>query len=305
MKTNALAKVLVLAGGFVFAASANVFAGPEPITSGKESKEVQMQQAEPCDPRWWISVGGGAEWDIGSTDFSRDFHFTRIGFIPGGGPFSVSQRSPALEWDDVYDTTWHIRGELGYALTQHLDVFGAFNYAHADANDFQNWGAFSVSTFFVSASVPLRVRFDDYNSYGGELGFRYYFLSRQARFRPYVSLSGGASHVDNIDITAIADASSVGGPADVPYFQGPFFESTWVGTGTALLGLEANLTCHWAIGVNGGAHYQTRLDQDDSELRRFREFSGAPVRTSRIQSANDDVADRWTVPVTGYLKFRF
>lgn len=306
MKTKTLTRVLFIAAGLC-AASANVFSGPEPLGAGKESKEVQLLPAPVCDPRWWISVGGGAEWDIGSTDFSRDFHFTRFGFITGAGPFSVSERSPALEWDDVYDTTWRARGEIGFALTQHLDIFGAFNYAHADSAGFQDWGVFSVSAFFGTATFPLRAKFDDYDSIGGELGFRYYFLSRQARFRPYVSLSGGASHVDNIDINVVANAAGLGGPDDSPYFSGPFFQETWVGTGTAVLGLEANLTCHWTIGVNGGAHYQTRLEQDDTELRRFRTFGGVPFLggTTRIGTANDDVGDRWTVPVTGYVKFRF
>jgi hypothetical protein len=304
MQTNALTRVVIFACGFVLAAT-NAFAGPEQITTGKESKDVPIEQAPACDPRWWVNVGGGAEWDIGSTDFSRDFHYTVFGFFPGIGPFSVSQRSPALQWDDVYDTTWRLRSEFGYALTQHLDVLAAFNYAHADANDFQDWGTFSVTSFFGTATAPLNVRFDDYDSIGGEIGFRYYILSRQARFRPYVSFSGGASHVDNIDITAVVDESGLGGPADLAFFHGPFFEGSWVGSGTATLGFEANLTCHWTIGVNGGAHYQTRLDQDDSELRRFRSLQGTPVRTSRIQSANDDVADRWTAPVTGYIKFRF
>ena len=151
----------------------------------------------------------------------------------------------------------------------------------------------------------MRARFDDYDSFGGEIGFRYYLLSRQARFRPYLSISGGASHVDDIDVTVLADTTSFAGPSDLSFFHGSFFESDWIATGSGLLGVEANLTCHWTIGVNGGAHYQSRLQENDSDLRRFRSFLGTPVSTTRFRTVNDDVADRWTVPVTGYLKFRF
>ena len=65
-----------------------------------------------------------------------------------------------------------------------------------------------------------------------------------------ISLSGGATHVDSIDISTTAQLVGGGTPEFLVY-KGGFFNDSWVGAGTALLGVEFIVACHWAIGVNG------------------------------------------------------
>ena len=100
MRTNALTQAVIFASGLVFATS-GIFAGPEPIDTGKDSKTVELQPAPVCAPRWYVSLGGGAEWDIGANDFTREVRYSAFGFFPGIGPFSVTQRTPSLDWHDV------------------------------------------------------------------------------------------------------------------------------------------------------------------------------------------------------------
>ncbi len=286
-------------------AAGTTFAGPEIMSTGKESKAVQMEQAPACDPRWYFSLGGGADFDIGNSGFSHAFESSVPGFNLTFGPFLARQSSPKVQWDDAFDTTWHAGGEFGYALTDHLEVFVSGAYSHADSAGSVDWGAIKIFTFGPTFTLPLRAQWDDYDAFGGELGFRFHFLSRQARFRPYLALSGGAMHVDDIGFSFNADASSVGGPSDFRVFRGNFFDSSWVGTGAAVVGVEANLTCHWTLGVNGGVRYQTRLEGNDGDLV-GRDFIGlVPVPLNKIRPANNDAGDRWTVPVSGYVKFRF
>lgn len=311
MTPSALTKyfiVVLAAVGFVPA----LMAGPEQLPDrSKESKNVEMVQPPPvCDPRWYISIGGGGDFNIGDTHINdavrRDFNVQFFGF-----PFPVGSADiKSHNFDDVYDDGYHIQGEIGYALTQHLELFGSFRYAHADAANRTTGSSISVDFPGVFTGVfPIESEFEDYDSWGGELGFRYYFLSRQAHWRPYLAVSGGASHVDGIGITTFADLTDVGGGDDVQVFKGSFLEENWVATAAAVVGLEFNVTCHWTLGVNGGVRYASRLDDDDSDLNRdgFSIANGfATVRSFRFANeSNNNSGDRWTVPVTGYLKFRF
>ncbi|MEY2546544.1 MAG: hypothetical protein QOG48_1661, partial [Verrucomicrobiota bacterium] len=244
MNRNAFIVSLVISAAAFVSFNQALYAGPETISSGKESKQVQMEQAPVCDPRWYFSLGGGADFDLGSTDFTRAFEYRMVSGLLGG-PATLSQHAPSLDWSDVYDTTWHAGGEIGYALTEHLELFGAFNYAHADSTGFHDWGILRASAVRVGTlGFPLRASFDDYDAITGELGFRFFFLSRQARIRPYLAISGGATHVDNIDLNAVIDVRSIGGPDDATFARGSFYEDSWVGTAAAVLGVEANLTCH-------------------------------------------------------------
>jgi hypothetical protein len=270
-----------------------------------------MEQTPACDPRWYFSINAGGDFNIGTTRINDSQTTTFIplvanpgGFLVGFGTANIVRHS----FDDVYDSGYHVEGEFGYSLTQHLDVFARFRYAHADATDRTRGSTFDFFTFGGPAgTIPFGSEFDDYDSWGGELGFRFYFLPRAAHFRPYVALSGGASQVDAIGIRTFADLSAFGGGSDVEIYRGAFFNDSWVGTGSAVLGFEFNIGCHFTVGVNGGVRYESRLDDDDTDLNtRGFTFTGITVTNfSFANQTNNNSGDRWTAPVTGYLKFRF
>jgi hypothetical protein len=291
---------LFVGGGIVTTS----FAGPESLPDYSKGKNPVIEETAPvCDPRWYISLGGGLDIDLGGTDLTHNFDrdFTSFFFI-----FPVASRAEmqSHDWNDVYDDAWRIQGEVGYALTQHLEVFGLFKYAHADATNRTSGDRLLLTLFGPTAVYNLRSDFGDYDAFGGELGFRFYFTPRASHIRPYVSVSGGATHVDSIDISTTANRVGSGAP-DFLVYRGGFFNDSWVGAGTALLGVEFIVACHWAIGVNGGVHYETRLDQNDSNFKDFASFGATGVPLRAFRDANNDSGDRWTAPVTGYVKFRF
>jgi hypothetical protein len=313
MRINAFAKhffiMAVATAGIVPA----MLAGPEPLADRSKDKEVQMEQQAPlCDPRWYISIGGGADFDLGSTKISHGFDANVFADTPASffTPFDLHFRSH--DWSDVYDNAWRIQGELGYVLSQHLEVFGRFKYEHADSAGRTSGDHIVVggrNGFRVFLDFPVSTEFSDYSSWGGELGFRFFFLPKESRLRPYVAFSGGASHVDSIDFAMFADFTGFGdGGPGFDFLRGSFFEDSWVGTASAVLGLEVALNCHWALGVEGGARYDSKLSPDDSTFTGRRLildplFANFPLRPFR--PINNDSGDRWTVPVTGYVKFRF
>jgi hypothetical protein len=278
-----------------------VLAGPEPISAKDKNPIVEVPTT--CDPRWYVSVGGNAEFNFGGNNFNNGAHEHFA--IPQTADIDVDLQSH--DYNDVYNNPFYsIEGELGYVLTRHIELFGTFRYSASPGSDWT-----SGSTVFIdvpqnfTGTFPVRSKFGDFNSYGGELGFRYFFLPKETRLRPYFSLSGGASYVSSINVQTHADASSVGGPSDVTVFKGAFFDDSWVGTGAALLGLEYSMNCHWVLGLNAGVRYQSELQDSDRDLNRFNNGGTAPFDISFINKLNDNAGDRWSVPITGYIKFRF
>ena len=266
----------------------SVLAGPEPLPDRSKEKEVQMVQQSVCDPRWYFNIGVGGDFNIGDAIWNEEVTVNGS-FAGGSSPFYDSYAVVrAHSFDDIYHSGVHAQVEIGYALTQHLELFGTLRYAHADAIGRIPGGPVDIaitSTFPEFSSPTSTDEFGDYNSWGGELGFRFFFRSRQARWRPYVAISGGASHVDSIEISTFTDVFA---QMDALVVRAPFFNESWIGTGSAVLGLDVNLTCRWTLGVNGGVRYESPLDANGGNLIR-----------------GSDSGDRWTIPVTAYLKFRF
>jgi hypothetical protein len=306
-----LAAALTLAAGIL----QPLLAGPEPFRGN--DKEVEIVPAA-CDPRWYISVGGGVDIDTGS-EFSNGVHSVDEPLMG----ITTDLRVKSRNYNDVYKDWYQVRAEVGYAITQHLEVFGTFNYTQADAQ------TITGSKLVISSPlIPITGQigfdfvshFDDYQSYGGELGLRYYFLAKEARIRPYISLSGGATWVDAIGLHATTDFLGFG----FTVYDGPFYNDSVVGTGRALFGLEfAVIPCRFAVGVDAGVKYSSSLEGDDSGFQSNSTTSGLAAfaherlqtngSSGGIQSAflsmlrplNDNGAERWSIPVSVYAKFRF
>lgn len=284
-----LGAAIFFAGGM----SATTFAGVEVLPDYSKDKKTIVQQQPVCDPRWYISVGGGGDFDFGATDINHAFTSDFVAGVP------VTAFIKSHDWNAVYDPAWRLQGELGYELMSHLELFGLFKYAQAAATD-RATGSHAALTS-IGGDIPLNIQFGHYNSYGGEIGVRYFFLPKESRIRPYVSISAGGTYMNGIDIHLTADPSSVGGPPVVTAYRGGFFNDSWIGTGAAMLGIEMAIDCHWSVGIEGGARYESQPDENDRNFAGF--VRNVPVGAFR--QINNDSADRLYCPVNGYVKFRF
>jgi hypothetical protein len=297
-------KASLLTVGLLALAANFAFAGPEGLPDYSKGKNPIVEVPTACEPRWYFSINSGADIDTGATDLVHGFtrNFISESFVNVPTTAVIQSR----DWNNVYDNAWRIEGELGYVLTSHLELFGLFRYEHAQAPD-RTTGSHVILSFFLSDDIPISSKFDDYNSYGGELGARYFFLPKQAKLRPYISISGGVTHVNAIGIRTTADLSQFGDSAEAPVYKGGFFDDSLVWNAGGMLGLEYRAECHWSIGVEAGVRYESQLDQNDRDFKGFTGFDGIPIGVplAPFRRANDDVGDRLVCPVMGYLKFRF
>lgn len=265
------------------------FAGPEPIVDTPTEKNVVEQKVE-RECNWYFSLGGGTDFDFDSTQFNRAH------VIPG--EIGLAELDVASQnYNDVFDTNYRIQGEFGYALGEHVEFFGRFTYDGANS---QTTGAIRVRT--IEGNLNLKSEWGDYNSYGGEVGIRYFFVSRRACVRPYISLSGGATRVESIDLTSRA-ANNFGpfATGDV-VFDGNFYGNSVVATGSALAGIEVPITRCFAVGADAGLRYESKLAKDDGDLKRS---SFAGLGFQNLNKINDNAGDRLFCPVTLYAKIRF
>jgi hypothetical protein len=267
---------LLIAGSLASAA----YAGPSELPDYSKDKNPVVQQQRECDPRWYISIGGGTDFDYGATDFSNSVN----ALVPA---FGIGLNIKSHEYSGAYDTNFYrFQGEVGYVLLRNFEVFAMFKYSHADS---QLTRGSTVTVLGGGPTFGLVDTWGDYTSYGGELGFRYFFLPQSVRFRPYVSIAGGATHVDSIDL-------SVHVVGDGTAFKGAFYNSSVVGTGSAMLGVEIPLACHFSVGVEGGVRYESSLSGNDRDL-----INQGYSAVTKINNAGD----RLYCPLTAYVKFRF
>ena len=307
MKTKALTSVLSIA----FAAlSSNGLAGVEPIDASK-SKEM-IQPAPACDPRWYLSIGGGLDIDFQATDFVSATDFTLESTTP---PVIEPQLElyKSRSYDDVYGNLYRIQGEIGYVLTNHIEIFAllkyAFGYGGHFGGDLDRQPSPPDEHFF-----PIDTYYGDYRSWGGELGLRYFFCSKETwepwRFRPYVSLSAGATHVESIQVVA-RYLSNEFGPV-IPAFAGNLYDDSVVGTGALMLGVELPVSCHWAFGVEAGVRYESELDSTDVIRRTITDYDDSREEANSFHYRVGDNAGHYNsdgarlyCPANVYLKFRF
>ena len=272
--TQTILSTVFLTSGFII----STFAGPASIPDYSKDKNPVVQQTV-CDPKWYISIGGGTDFDYQATDF---FNSARSLVFGGAVLLDINSHT----YDSVYNTNFYrIQGEVGYVLTNHIEVFGLFKYSHADSEVTSG----STATVVGGPSFVLTDHWGDYSAWGGELGLRYFFLPKEARFRPYVSISGGATAVDSIDLLVIDSTGSTA-------FKGALYDNSVVGTGALLIGLEVRVTCHFSVGADAGVRYESKLEGNDTDL--------TAQGYSAISNVND-AGDRLYCPLTVYAKFRF
>ena len=271
------------ASAVLLTGSVLTFAGPEPM----ESKDKMVMAPPPvCDPRWYISIGGSVDFHFG------DFSSKVDEFVFGNEVFIESR-----DWGDVYDFGWNIQGEVGYVLNDHIELFGGFSYHRADSNSVVQEDAFD------GFGSRLELRWGDYESFGGELGLRYFFFAKgQEKLRPFVSIAGGAAHVDDIGL----HVEGLNFPSGTIY-NGAFYDSGIVGTATALFGVEYNVTCHFAVRIDAGIRWESGLDQNDRDFPSSltTAISFQEEIASTLHRLNNEEAGHFTVPVTVSAVFRF
>jgi hypothetical protein len=189
------------------------------------------------------------------------------------------------KFSKVYDAPAQFGIEMGYGLTDNVEVFGGLNYSKAEGSRIQV-GTATVAA--LNAVLPTFGEFGDLTNFEFEAGARYFFAGEG--FTPFIGGSLGAVQQDDVKATfTIPDAPSGG----ITLANVPFFKKT-----TALsVGVEGGVSFGLSDTIDGrlsaGAKYIGAARGDDSAL------SGLGLGTINNGS------ERWSYPIKATLAVRF
>jgi hypothetical protein len=216
--------------------------------------------------RWNLTLSGGAAVPTGG-----DFHQGGSGTVLG-----LPTRVEAKKNGDIFDRGMGWRADVGYGVSRHVEIFGAFAWNRAEASEL------SVGNV---ASLDLRASFGDYTSYGVDAGMRYHFAP-DARIVPYVSALAGLRRIEAIPGTFSVPAAGVVLP------DTPFFDDSLVPAFGGDLGVLVAVSSRVSVGVEGGVRYHTELSEIEG------------LAGTGLENLND-AGNRWSVPISGVVRFAF
>lgn len=257
-------------------------------TSYQSGHYAQQSASEDCCfgtqklSRWNIEAGVGPEFIVGGNALTGSQ--THEGIVD---PVTVLND---VSMDSAYNTGY--RADLGasYAFTPNRKLTGQVYYSQADGKDI---------AFGSQNDVELRGQMSDYKSYGVEAGLRQYFhpspMPLLNSVRPYVEGKVGAAHVDSIGLENVRGVTATNPLTPTSL---ALYESGWVPTGAALVGVETPLFSRMTVGVETGVRYNGKPKSDNSDF-------GAPGDFNTRYSGLNNGGDRWSIPLTIRGRYRF
>jgi hypothetical protein len=222
--------------------------------------------AEGIEGRFSVSLQGGTDIEL-----SGNVHEGGSGIVLAL-PTTVEARS----FSDVYDPSVRGQASIGYGIGPRSEVFLRGSYYRTSSN------ALQVGTV---AGLVLNADFADYKEWGGELGYRYYFMADQP-FKPYMSLAAGLRSISELPSTFSVPAAGV-------VLSGvPFYDKSTVAVFGGDLGFSYDVSENVGLGIEAGLRYQS----GPSDLDGLAGTGLEPI---------NDAGSRWSVPLLATVTFRF
>ncbi len=265
------------------AAALPAFAGETYSASSKDKNPVIEKPS--TEPRFYIDLLAGGEFDNGLTDFISNGN-ANLNTFAGGFPtpiVDVARARPAAiavvpliglfqarDFQETHDVAVvNGRLELGYHVLPYLSAFVGGTYSHAGGNNRANVGTVLDPTGFFGSP---RGRFDlyagvgQYQAFSGIAGIKLNtprtildLLHIPRAIKPYLVLSAGGKYVDDQNIRFYTDNASI---VDTGRLR--LYEASWVFTAEAQLGYELQLTRSLSINLENGYGYDTAPQQGGS-----------------------------------------
>ena len=225
---------------------------------------------------------GGTEFDIDGTVFGAASESLTGTFLGGALSTTVTFSADEQSFSDVYELPMVFGFGFNYGLSKTGELFGGFRYTRAEAKEFDALGVSANITFagvaVLSGSGRITGEFDDYKAFGGEIGYRHFFLNTKS-FTPFVSGALGFKKTQDINLDLSFNGASL--LDDVKFYDDAF-------TGTAALGFgfRYNVSQGVTLGVETGLRFEGSLSEDDTDLTGGGSF----------ENINDD-GDRLSFPL--------
>ena len=245
------------------------FAGETTVTSSSKDKNPVIEKPA-TEPRFYVNLLAGGEFDNGVTDFLSDGRGVNVGRPPTsaiGSRVNIPAFFQARDFNETHDSpAINGRLELGYKIKPYLSVFVGGTYSHADGKSRANVGTvIDTNGSFGGAGqrYNLFAGVGQYQSFSGIGGIKLTtprtildLLHLPHAIKPYLVLSAGAKYVDNQFIRFYTDNTAI---VDTGRFK--LYDESWVFTAEAQLGYELQLTRNFSINLENGYGYDTKPDR--------------------------------------------
>lgn len=268
-KSNSFHTVLrsIQTGSLLLAAAAglslNAQAGEEYSRTSNKDKNV-IQQAQPKEPKFYLTLSGLAEWDYNAARFVTDGNavFNGTAYNPAVAGNQYAAHIHSANFTSTHDPVIGARTDIGYQVLPWLSVFGGFTYSHANGHERR------VGYVVDDGSVPniaagrydLWASLGDYQSYAGRGGVkintpRYLLdlLHLPKAISPYASLSIGGKYLESQEVSFFSGTRS----RFVDTAYGTMYGNSWVLTAEGALGYELKLTRNLSVVLESTYGYDT------------------------------------------------
>src|SRR5688572_990868 len=135
---------------------------------GLSGTATAQEERSEIEGRWTLSVRGGLDLPL-----TGDFHGGS-----GGTVLGLPTTVDAKDYGDVYGNTWRGEAQLGYGVSERVELFASGSYAKKSADLLQVGNV---------GGLDLNAQFGDYEEIGIEGGMRY-FLRTSSSLKPYLAL---------------------------------------------------------------------------------------------------------------------
>ena len=232
---------------------------------------AHAQTARPERP-WSVDFGIG--WDNG---ISGNINSSAVGTLAGETVVILKNK-----YEDVYGTGLHLRFGGGYMLNDQQELRVTFTFQSLDA-DLTRLGDFGASNLYA--------QFDDYQSFGLDVGYRQYTQLKPS-IRGYGEATIGLAFIGETDV--VLSAPAVNFVADAT----DFYDRTAAFTFGVNVGVlfdikqQAGVFSNVGVFTQIGLRYVTGMAEVDQLIG------------SGLETINDSSA-RWAMPFTAGLRVRF
>jgi len=154
-----------------------------------------------------------------------------------------------VSYRDAYKTGIRTSAGIEHDVASRTTLLARGFYKKAEAND---------TIFDLGAGdggVQRFGGFSDYQSYGGEIGFREYLNNEGRGIRPYIGATAGAAYAEAIDIVRLSSDGDADATATSRLYDGD-----WVPTASAVVGVDLPLSRNASFGIESGLRYEGKRD---------------------------------------------
>ncbi len=244
-------------------------AGVEYKSPAKDGKDKEViQQAPPAEPKFYVSVSGGGEFDIHATKFISNGNaiFNGTPYVAGFAGNLSSAKIQSRDFTSTHDFVTNARADVGYQVLPYLSLFGGFTYSHANGHErrvgFVNDNVGVISG--VAQKYDLYASVGDYQAYAGRGGFKLTlprtildFIHAPKAITPYFTGSVGGKYVESQEVSFYSGTR----PRFVDTGYGTLYGNSWVLTAEAAFGYELKLTRNASVVLESGYGYDSKLER--------------------------------------------